>query len=556
MMKRPLILLFALLSFGIACSLGGSGGTGAQVENLLNDPQIGLDLLSDFQADLTITFSGKQNAQTVDTTETYTQSEWPALGAQFTAYETTDKNLQPPYFLSGDVGEAHYNQSEKTGACSVYWGAAAGGSTQFRLASFLGAVGAAHSEELETIEGVSARRYSFDGASLGLAGEDSASGQVWIAEKGGYVVKYSLQVTGKDTYFGEGLEGTQRIEYLLSKIGTRPKVVYPSGCEPVLTGIPAMEDATGVVRLPNLLTYSSKSSLDAINAFYSDFFKSDGWEEAAVFLFGDERTLTVYTRANSSELTMVAVVKGDTAQQVTVNLFGPESETTPSEPLPTVEGGQAPNPGLRVISGLGILLGMDSSQPAPPSFHLEAYNRKPAWEAGGVVLYEDRMTADVQGVNVHFTSLITAPDGTMTRDEAYLIGDTEYDVKEGKLQPPGPGSAKLAWVLWPLDPVAVFGVASGGATAAGTELVDGRMAEIYAIDAGGEMGGAAGAELSITAVTGRVWIDQETGALLKAELDYQADVKDADGKVMGNAAGRLEITVTQVGKVTVALPAQ
>jgi hypothetical protein len=352
------------------------------------------------------------------------------------------------------------------------------------------------------------------------------------------------------------LEGTQRIEYLLSKVGTRPKVDYPDGCEPVLTGVPAMDDATGIVRLPDLLSYSSKSALDVINAFYSDFFKSDGWKEAAVFLFGDERTLTVYTRGNSAELAMVAVVKGNDAQQVTVNLFGPENEAAPSGPVPTMEGGQAANPGLRVISGLSILLGLDSSQPAPPSFHMEAYNKKPAWEAGGLVFYEDRMVADVHGANVHFTSILTAPDGTAITDEAYLIGETEYDVKKGVLQPPGTGSAKLAWVMWPLDPVAVFGVAAGGATAAGTEMLDGRTAEIYEIDAGGEMGGAAGAELNITAVKGRVWIDKETGALLKAELDYQADVKDADGKVMGNGAGRLEITVTQVGKVTVTLPSQ
>ena len=219
---------------------------------LLNDPQAGLGGLSDYQADLTVSFTGKQAGQPVDTTETYTQSEWPALGALFTAYETTDKNLQPQYFLSGDVGEAHYNRSEKAGTCSVYWGPAAGGSSQFRLASFLGAIGAARTEDLETIEGVSARRYSFDGASLGLAGEESANGQVWIADKGGYVVKYSLEVTGKDAFFGEGLEGTQRIEYLLSKVGTRPKVDYPDGCQPVLTGVPAMNDATGIVRLPDL----------------------------------------------------------------------------------------------------------------------------------------------------------------------------------------------------------------------------------------------------------------------------------------------------------------
>ena len=42
--------------------------------------------------------------------------------------------------------------------------------------------------------------------------------------------------------------------------------------------------------------------------------------------------------------------------------------------------------------------------------------------------------------------------------------------------------------------------------------------------------------------------------MLKAVLDYEVDVKDANGNVKGNAPGRLEIDVTQVGQVNVALP--
>jgi hypothetical protein len=44
------------------------------------------------------------------------------------------------------------------------------------------------------------------------------------------------------------------------------------------------------------------------------------------------------------------------------------------------------------------------------------------------------------------------------------------------------------------------------------------------------------------------------GPLLKAELDYTAEVKDDDGNVKGSGEGRLEITITQVNEVTVEVP--
>jgi hypothetical protein len=87
------------------------------------------------------------------------------------------------------------------------------------------------------------------------------------------------------------------------------------------------------------------------------------------------------------------------------------------------------------------------------------------------------------------------------------------------------------------------------------ETLDGRPAEIYAIDSSGlSVPGVPGNLLPITSVTGNVWVDQATGALLKAMLDYQADVGDNSGTLKGSGAGHLEITVTQVGNVTVALP--
>jgi hypothetical protein len=60
---------------------------------------------------------------------------------------------------------------------------------------------------------------------------------------------------------------------------------------------------------------------------------------------------------------------------------------------------------------------------------------------------------------------------------------------------------------------------------------------------------------TVTAARGQVWLDQQTGALLKASLVYEVEIKDlVSGKGIGSGAGQVELTVTQVGAVTVQLP--
>jgi hypothetical protein len=326
-------------------------------------------------------------------------------------------------------------------------------------------------------------------------------------------------------------------------------VEYPDDCRPVLSDVPALDDAVDIIRLPGMLDYSSNSTPESITAFYVDYFTSGDWTQVGETLPDENRAVELFSRSTSEDIALVVVRREADVRRVTVSLFTEETvaAATPGPEVSPETGGES-SPMMRVVNGLNILLGMDAGHPAPPSFHMEAFHNAPGWEAGGVIHIQDRMTADVQGENIHFVDRETATNGTVTETECYLMGDLEYDVENGMLQPPGTGMKKLAWALWPLDPIAILGTGAGSAKSTGTEALDGRTDEIYDIDAGGDtLGGVAGVSLNITAVKGRVWIDRETGALVKAELDYRADVKDADGKVMDNADGRLEITVTNIG---------
>jgi hypothetical protein len=553
-MKRLIFPLVVLFTMAFACPLSSSSKPGAKVDQLLPDPQVGLEVLSDYHAELTVSFSGAVNGAHEESAYTYTQSEWPALGAYFTGMDAVDENGQPLYILLGEVGEAQYEQAGNDGVCGVRWGESSGDAASFLLASMLEPVAAASFAGEESVDGIAARHYTFDAASLELPEGVQASGEAWIASQGGYLVKYSLQVSGSADYFGEGIEGTQRYEYLLSEVEAHPQVVYPPGCEPVLTEVPAMPDASQVTRLPGTLDFATHASQEQVLTFYADYLEPDGWELASEERLEGQKAVLVYTRGDSPAVAMLVVVQDGELNWVTVHLF--DGEPVASEPGNGTPQGPdtGANPALRVSSGLSILLGMDPSQPGLPSYHMEAFNLAPAWEGGAIVQVQDRMLADVQGADVHFVDSYTASGGSVTTSEAYLIAGEEYDVMNGVLQPPGAGLTKLAWVMWPLDPTVILGTGASSAQPAGSEVLDGRTAEVYDLDASGSMGAVAGVSLNVTAVSGRVWIDQETGALLKAELDYQTDVKDADGNLAGTGSGRLEMNVTQVGRVTVSLP--
>jgi hypothetical protein len=53
-----------------------------------------------------------------------------------------------------------------------------------------------------------------------------------------------------------------------------------------------------------------------------------------------------------------------------------------------------------------------------------------------------------------------------------------------------------------------------------------------------------------------VWLDRETGALLKASIDYRENFTEQRGsdKVVATGDGHVEMLVTRVGKVTVKVP--
>lgn len=247
-------------------------------------------------------------------------------------------------------------------------------------------------------------------------------------------------------------------------------------------------------------------------------------------------------------------------QTVTEPTNEPVAEEPTAEPVEGPSSGTAEQPtdaSARISEALGRLTSDDPAQAAFASFHIEVNMEVPGYdsEKEAAVVKTRSLSADVEGENIRIID--TSEEGAA---ETYIIGDKEYTVTDGEVVEALIPMGGLAWATWQLTPVIVLSIAGLGATPQGSGDIDGRAADVFAVDMAdadpavlemvqGFIGGG------ITAATGQVWIDQETGALLKAVLDFEEDITAFGSEdVVGHEAGHIEIEVSQVNSVTVSDP--
>jgi len=220
------------------------------------------------------------------------------------------------------------------------------------------------------------------------------------------------------------------------------------------------------------------------------------------------------------------------------------------------------DPSTRVSESLGLLMGQSDKPGALPSFHVEINDSGPTYDrqAKTVLTNAVKIKADVQGTDVH--AWIEGDDGKTT--EGYVIGNDDYVVDGGQVKQDALAGVGLTWAMWQLEPVVILSLAGLGAQAAGTQAVDGRTADVFAVDmAKADPAVLAGVQAfigrGISVAKGKVWVDQQSGALLKTVLDYEQDLydvtsSDKNAPPVGHGSGHIDIAVSQVGKVSVSLP--
>ncbi|MCS7060839.1 MAG: hypothetical protein RMN25_06690 [Anaerolineae bacterium] len=151
------------------------------------------------------------------------------------------------------------------------------------------------------LNGVKTDRYALDQTAVGLGIFEKASGEVWIAQEGGFVVRYAGTGTGKVTMFGGDEQGTAKWDYQLQAINNVDKIELPQEClaEKPADDIPVPASAKEKAQFGGLITFKSTETAAQVAEFYQTEMPKLGWKAGEAGSLGEMRTLT-FTKADRS----------------------------------------------------------------------------------------------------------------------------------------------------------------------------------------------------------------------------------------------------------------
>jgi hypothetical protein len=275
-------------------------------------PTVGLADLSGYQATFSLDFKGKEGGQDNSWTEKLVllanaKPAVRALTATFKGKAPASDYIAPWsatrgglfYYVGADkacVGNVLVADPDPNAPPPVW-----------EPAGFLPAVIGAEEAGAKKVNNVDAKGYKFDERALGVAGRAKATGEVWVAATGGYVLKYNLTLTGGPDYFGEGGEGTLTWAYDVTKAGQPAAITFPKDCPSGLVDAPVMDDAQDVQRLPGITLYMTKSTPAQVADFYQNNLAETGWKAEGKPSITEQTAMLIF-KQGTTQLTVVVKV--------------------------------------------------------------------------------------------------------------------------------------------------------------------------------------------------------------------------------------------------------
>jgi hypothetical protein len=216
----------------------------------------------------------------------------------------------------------------------------------------------------------------------------------------------------------------------------------------------------------------------------------------------------------------------------------------------------------RITASPGVTLQAPFGKLPLGSYHLDMKGKQPRFDRTARRVYFDewRLGADAERDNVSVRCEIKDPATAKTeRIEGWILGHGRpggipYEMIGGKVDV-SPRIQQQCWMrayAW----TPALSAAASGAISAGQQTLDGRTTDKYAVEAPDGALARVRPMMDLTASKGTVWLDQQTGALLKMALTYRENFTDPRGSenLIGTGDARIEMTVTRVGKTTVKSP--
>ncbi|MCL4505358.1 MAG: hypothetical protein M1434_15570 [Chloroflexi bacterium] len=153
----------------------------------------------------------------------------------------------------------------------------------------------------DNVNGVAADHYAAAESSFNVGLFTNAKGDVWVAQDGGYVVKYTGQASGKAALLGGGVDGAISWEYNVEDANKIDTIALPPECAASRPAddIPVPDNATEKGNIGNIITFKSPDDPAKVTDFYKQALPGKGWTAGEGSMEGmltytkDKRTLTV-----------------------------------------------------------------------------------------------------------------------------------------------------------------------------------------------------------------------------------------------------------------------
>jgi len=164
----------------------------------------------------------------------------------------------------------------------------------------------------EEVNGVKTDHYTVKNAYLITGNPTSVKGEVWLAQEGGYVVRFTGEAEGDFEIQGDSATGTVTWEYNVSKINQSIDVKLNSECEAAAKAIdefPFPANATDPVRSSDLLSFNSPDEPGVVAGFLRAQLPGKGWK--IISEDDSQAPLIIMTIENGSFKMDVTITPGD-----------------------------------------------------------------------------------------------------------------------------------------------------------------------------------------------------------------------------------------------------
>jgi hypothetical protein len=243
--------------------------------------------LKSYKSKLDMHFIGEDaQGQAVDKSWTMEEAFIVEPAAQDVQWTSSESTGGQPTTVTGweniTIGQTAYMIStDASGArtCIAISSADTQPPQQLLSADMWGSISDAKYVGKEGLNGVQTKHYVWKEGTLAGFGFAASKGETWVAVDGDYVVRQTVEATGKGVFLASAdEEGTTTWQWDVTDANGSFEIVAPEGCESAAKDIPMMADAAELITMGDSFNYNSASAFADIVSFYKTEMPKAGWE--------------------------------------------------------------------------------------------------------------------------------------------------------------------------------------------------------------------------------------------------------------------------------------